>query len=133
MIYVDANNQVMGRLASRVARMLLNGESVSVVNAEKAVIVGNPAVTLKTYKHKRDRGDPFHGPFYPRSPDMIFRRVVRGMVPYKTARGGEAFKRLRVFISIPQEMKDKQFAEITGAANKGEFKSISLERLAKIL
>ena len=132
MIYIDANNKVVGRLASRVAKMLLSGESVSVVNAEKAVMVGNPAVTLKAFKHKRDRGDPYHGPFYPRSPDMVFRRVVRGMVPYKTARGGEAFKRLRVFISIPQELKGKQFTETTGTANKGEFKSITLERLAKI-
>ena len=129
---LNAENQTLGRLLSYAAKKALNGEEVIIVNAEKAVIVGNPAVTLKAFKHKRDRGDPYHGPFYPRAPDMVFRRVVRGMLPHKTARGIEAFKRLRVFISIPQEMKDKSFEETKGTANKGEFKSISLERLAKI-
>ena len=35
MICIDATNQVVGRLASRVAKQLLCGEDVSIFNAEK--------------------------------------------------------------------------------------------------
>jgi len=130
MIYVDATNLVLGRMASSVAKLLLRGESVYVVNAEKAVILGNPKATKVSFREKRDRGDPYHGPFYPKRPDMIVRRVVRGMMPYTTARGKEAFKRLRVFISIPDELKDKQFMELRGTANRGECKSLTVEKMA---
>ncbi len=130
MIYVDANNQVLGRLASSVAKLLMGGEAVSVVNAEKAVVIGNPKAILESYGEKRERGDPYHGPFYPKKPGLILRRSIRGMLPYKAPRGMEAFKRLKVFISVPEDLKDKQFRELKGTANKGEFKSITIGRLA---
>jgi large subunit ribosomal protein L13 len=133
MLYINADNQVLGRLASIVAKQLLSGEQVAVVNAEKSVLLGNPASIIKTYKEKRARGDPYHGPFYPSKPDAIFKRTVRGMLPYKTSRGREAFKRLKVFISTPEDIKDKEFKAVQGAANKGEQKSITLKSLAERL
>jgi large subunit ribosomal protein L13 len=130
MIYIDAADLVLGRLASTVAKELLNGESVYVVNAEKAVIIGRPESTLKEYKEKRARGDPYHGPFFPRTPERIIKRTVRGMLPYKTARGSEALKRLRVFISIPSELQGKDFTAIKGAENKGEQKFTTVGKLS---
>ncbi len=106
-IIIDAGGQIAGRVASRVAKMLLREESVCVVNAEKAIISGNPDSTVKLYESKIKRGDPYHGPFYPKAPDKIMERVIRGMLPYKKPRGKRAFKRLKVFISIPEELKDK--------------------------
>ena len=70
-IILDAEEQVVGRLASRVAKMLLRGESVYIFNAEKALISGKPEFTMKTYENKLDRGDPYHGPFYPKTPEKI--------------------------------------------------------------
>ena len=131
MIYVDAGDRVLGRLASKVAKQLLSGESVFVVNSGKAVVLGNEKATIKLHQQKRARGDPYHGPFYPKRPDMVFKRVVRGMLPYKTPRGGDALKRLRVFVSVPDEMKDKEFIEIRGTENKGECKFITLQELAE--
>ena len=133
MLYVDANDMILGRLASVVAKKLLNGESVCVVNGEKSVIVGKPKSTLTEYKEKRARGDPYHGPFFPRTPERIFKRTVRGMLPYKTARGSEALKRLKVFISIPNELKGKEFTVIKEAVNKGEQKFMTLEKLSGVL
>jgi large subunit ribosomal protein L13 len=133
MIFINAENQVMGRLASKVAGTLLSGESVTVVNAGKSVVIGKPAAAVAAYKEKIARGDPYHGPFYPRHPDAIFKRVVRGMLPRQTSRGREAFKRLRVFISLPEEMQGKEFSEVRGAANRGERKSINLADLAERL
>jgi large subunit ribosomal protein L13 len=131
MMVIDASNQVMGRLASFVAKSLLSGEEVSVVNAEQAVIVGSPKATIEEYKERRARGDPYHGPFYPRSPERILKRAVRGMIPYKTGRGREAFKRLRVFNSIPPELQGKEAVPVKGAANSGEQKSVKLGELVK--
>lgn len=133
MLYIDANDMVLGRLASTVAKKLLNGESVCVVNAERSVIMGRPESTLAEYKEKRARGDPYHGPFFPRTPERIFKRTVRGMLPYKTARGSEALKRLKVFISIPNELKGKEFMVIKNAGNKAEQKFTTLEKLSGVL
>jgi large subunit ribosomal protein L13 len=131
MIYLDASDKVLGRMASQVAKRLLGGESVFVVNSEKAVVLGNETATIRLQQQKIKRGDPYHGPFYPRKPDMIFKRVVRGMLPYKTPRGRDALKRLRVFVSVPDELKDKQFIEIKGIGNKGECKCMTLQKLAE--
>ena len=38
---IDASNLLLGRLASIIAKRLLSGEEIIVVNAEKAVISGN--------------------------------------------------------------------------------------------
>ncbi len=129
MIYIDATDMILGRLASVVAKKLLSGEGACVVNAEKAVIVGSPVATLGEYRAKRARGDPYHGPFFPRSPERIFRRTVRGMLPYKTGRGKEALKRLKVFISIPPALREKEFTAVEEARNRGEQKFVTLEKL----
>jgi large subunit ribosomal protein L13 len=131
MIYIDASNQVLGRLASIVAKNLLKGENVTVVNAEKAVVIGNPEATIEFFKTKIARGTASFGPFYPKKPDMIFRRVVRAMLPFKTARGKEAFKRLKVFISIPENLREKKFTAVKGVENKGERKFITMKELAE--
>jgi large subunit ribosomal protein L13 len=104
---VDAEGAVLGRLASHLAKRLLMGEDIIVVNAEKAVISGSPAVVKKRFFEKRTKGDRIKGPFYPRYPDMLIKRVVRGMVPYKKAKGSEAVRRLKVYMGVPLEYKDK--------------------------
>ena len=133
MILIDAKDQVLGRLASEVAKLVLNGETVNVVNAEKAVITGSPEMIFKEFRVKRARGDPYHGPFYPRSPEMIFKRTVRGMLPYRTTRGGQAFKRFKAFISIPAGFQGKEFTVIEGTKNKGEHKFATLAKVSERL
>jgi large subunit ribosomal protein L13 len=98
---------VLGRLASHLAKRLLMGEDIIVVNAEKAVISGSPEVVKKRYFEKRTRGDRIKGPFYPRYPDMVIKRVVRGMVPHKKSRGITALKNLKVYMGVPAQYKDK--------------------------
>jgi len=87
---------------------------------------------MSEYREKRARGDPYHGPFFPRSPERVVKRTIRGMLPYRTARGKEALKRLRVFISIPPELKGVQFAQVEHAKNKREQKFVTLQRLAEL-
>ncbi|MEM5820742.1 MAG: 50S ribosomal protein L13 [Candidatus Aenigmatarchaeota archaeon] len=106
-IVIDATNKIAGRLASFVAKELLKGNKVIVVNVEKAVISGDREDIIEEFKKRRERGDPYKGPFYPRYPDEIFRRMVRGMLPYKTYRGKVALKNLKIFYGLPEEYKDK--------------------------
>ncbi|MEM7825708.1 MAG: 50S ribosomal protein L13 [Candidatus Aenigmatarchaeota archaeon] len=128
---LNAENQVLGRIASKIAKKLLEGEKIFVVNCEKAVISGNPKSTVKNYFEKVHRGDPKHGPFFPRTPDGIFRRTVRGMLPWDKAKGRKAFKNLKVFIGIPEELKNKKFEKFDDAdASKLECKYITLEDLS---
>jgi len=106
-IVIDAKDKIAGRLASFVAKELLKGNKVVVLNVEKAIISGDKEDIIEEFKRRRERGDPYKGPFYPRYPDEIFRRMVRGMLPYKKYRGKIALKNLKVFYGIPEEYKDK--------------------------
>ncbi|MCS7123285.1 MAG: 50S ribosomal protein L13 [Candidatus Aenigmarchaeota archaeon] len=103
----DAENQILGRICSSIAKDLLNGYRVYVVNAEKAVVSGSKKFIIDKYLNRRRRGDPKKGPFFPRYADRIFRRTVRGMLPIKKNKGRMALKRLKVFISVPKELEKK--------------------------
>jgi len=124
MITYDAENQIMGRLSSIVAKQLLQGERIVIVNVEKAVVSGNPRATFVHYKERVKRGDPIKGPFFPRTPDGIFRRAVRGMLPWKKSKGRAAYKRLSVYIGVPDKLKSKkeEFKKIK-AADSGRLKA----------
>lgn len=119
MLTIDANNAILGRLASYVASRLLEGEDVVILNAEKSIISGRPRRTYERYfqyANRRTRTNPQKGPFYPKSPDQIVKRTVRGMLPYKKTRGREAYRRLRVYVGIPSEFEeDIEPIQIPGA------------------
>lgn len=101
-------NMVVGRIGTKISKSLLYGEEVVLINCEKAVFTGSKSNVLAKYKTNRERGVPLKGPYFPRRPDMFVRRVLRGMLPYKTLRGKEAFKRLKCYIGSPEEFKDKE-------------------------
>jgi large subunit ribosomal protein L13 len=107
-IVVDASNCISGRLCSKVSKLLLQGNRVSVVNAEKVMVSGNKYEVIESYKKMLEVSsvtNPIHGPFHPRRPDTIITRMIRGMVPKSKPSGIQAFKRLRVYIGTPEELK----------------------------
>jgi large subunit ribosomal protein L13 len=120
-VYLDATNQIAGRLASRVAKLILSGRRVVIMNAEKALISGSRTSVINQWKGKLElssRVNPIYGPIHPRRPDNILRRMVRGMVPRKKPKGATAMKRLRVYIGKPSELETKKLTtfEDTGAS-----------------
>ncbi|MFX0086351.1 MAG: 50S ribosomal protein L13 [Candidatus Hodarchaeota archaeon] len=130
---VTAENAVIGRLASVVAKRLLNGEKIIIVNADKAIVSGNAYfITTKYLKRWRikTKSNPLKGPFYPRKSDQILRRTVRGMLPFHKSKGKEAYNRLLVFKDIPENLKEKDI-EIISESQKLNPKSsyISLRKL----
>ena len=127
---VDATDTRLGRLASFVAKKALEGESIAIVNAEKAIITGNEDDIKKKYKTRRDVGDRYKGPFFPRMPD----RIVRGMLPYKTKRGREAYRRVKVFIGLPKEFEGKEIVKLEWTKDRLKHqKFIYVEELARWL
>jgi large subunit ribosomal protein L13 len=114
---INADGMILGRLSSILATRLLAGEEIAVVNAEKAIISGTRARVLSHYRRKRERGSREGGPFFPRRPDHIMKRTVRGMVPYRRERGDDALKRLRVYVGVPKEFAGKEM-ETPEAASK---------------
>ena len=112
---IDATDLRLGRLASLVAKRCLEGEEIAIVNAEAAVVTGAKARVLADYDQKRKRGSREGGPFFPRRPDHIMKRTIRGMLPYKRQRGAEAFKRVKVYIGVPTEFVNSEFEIIESA------------------
>lgn len=107
-IVVDATNCIAGRMCSHVSKLLLQGNKVAIVNAEKAMLSGDRYKTIELYKEHLEINsvtNPIHGPFHPRRPDTILSKMVRGMVPKRKTSGLEAHQRLRVYIGVPEEMK----------------------------
>ena len=105
MVVIDASDAVMGRLAVEVIKELKKGETVHVINLEKAVITGNPDSIVDFYKTRVDKGERYHGPFFPKRPDGIFKRALRGMVAYKRKSGREMMAHLKVHSGIPRNVK----------------------------
>ena len=134
---VDGTDLVLGRVAALVAKELLNGEDVRVVNAEKLVLSGNPRYTVQKYAKRRDiqnKSKPEHSPHWPRRPDLLVKRVIRGMLPFRKARGREAFKKLRVYYGVPEEFKSTEALSFERMhKNKLSVKSISVMELCKHL
>ena len=129
---IDADGATLGRLSTIAAKHLLNGEELAVVNSEKAIISGKKPMIKKRYKQKREVGTYRKGPFFPRTPERIVKRTIRGMIPYQTPHGRAAFKRLKCYIGVPDEFHGKKF-ETFKEAEKQPVDFITVKELSKSL
>ncbi|MDY6765479.1 MAG: 50S ribosomal protein L13 [Halobacteria archaeon] len=111
---VDGRQAILGRLASDVASSLLDGEKVVVVNAEDVVVSGERDDVIEKYRKKNELGSD-QGPYFPKRPDGIVKRTIRGMVPHKKRRGREAMSNLRVYIGTPAEYEDADIEKVDDA------------------
>ncbi len=135
MVLINAHGLIVGRLSSIVAKKLLEGEEITIINAEKAIISGAKASTFAEYKQTVDRGTKEKGPYFPKRPDTILTRTIRGMLPYKTQRGKDATSRLRVYIGTPSEIKGETAITLEKASvdRLSSYKYIELGELSKLL
>ncbi|POY76647.1 hypothetical protein BMF94_0239 [Rhodotorula taiwanensis] len=104
-VIIDGKGHLLGRLASIVAKQILNGQKVVVVRCELINASGSffrNKLKYADYLHKRHLVNPTRaGPFHFRAPSRIFYKAIRGMVPHKTARGAAALERLKLFEGVP--------------------------------
>lgn len=132
---IDANNLILGRMATFVAKQALLGEKINIINCEKAIMTGNKKQILAKYKEKLKMGKPQKGPFIPRRADRFVKRTIRGMLPYKQEKGIKAFKRVKCYINVPEEFKDKKAETIEKAniAKVPNLKYIIVEDICKLI
>ncbi len=109
---INAENMVLGRLASIVAKELLDNEKTykneefAVVNVDKSIIIGHKDDIVNKYKLLiEDIGSDRKGPFLIRKADRLFKRTVRGMLPYQKPRGRTALKKMKAYEGVPKEFQ----------------------------
>jgi large subunit ribosomal protein L13 len=129
---IDANQATLGRLSTIVAKYLLNGDEVHVINSEKAVVSGKKRMIRDEYNEKRRIGTYRKGPYFHRSPERIVKRAIRGMIPYQKPRGREAYKRLRCHKGIPEELKNEK-AEVFEQTKKNHVDYRTIEQISRSL
>ena len=107
-IIVDGTNMIAGRLCSHVAKLLLEGARVAIINSENIMISGSRESIIKEYREFLEIAsinNPKFRPFHPRRPDTIITKMVRGMLPKTKSSGKVAFSRLRVYLGVPNELR----------------------------
>jgi large subunit ribosomal protein L13 len=133
MMIIKADSLILGRLSSIIAKILLNGEEVIILNAEKTLITGKKKMVFEEYKNMRRLSHARKGPHYPRQPDKILKRTIRGMIPYQTPRGRKAIKNLKVYIGIPKEFEGKKIQSIKEAHTDSLHQHVQLGDVSKYL
>jgi len=113
---IDATDLILGRLATQVAKLSLEGEKVVILNSEKAIITGTKNDIFDKYLSLRQKGEPFHGPFYPKQSDRLVKRTIRGMLPHKQEKGRKALKRITCYKGIPIQFQDKEIQTLESAS-----------------
>lgn len=131
MAVIDADGLVLGRLSTHVAKRLLSGEEIVIVNAEKAIVSGSKVQLLAHYKHRRERGTRNHGPFFPRTADMILKRTVRGMLEHNKPSGRAAYRRLKVYVGVPSGLRSEKAESLETARKPGLARYTTLGAIAK--
>ncbi len=126
-IVVDARDCILGRVASQVAERALDGETVAVVNAEEAIITGSDEDVMDVFETRAELGSD-SGPYYPKRPDRIMKRSIRGMLPYKRPRGREAFEGIRVYVGDPFE----DDAEVLDGTSLDRLSNIKFVQLGEV-
>ena len=109
---IDGDGLILGRMSSIVAKRLLAGETIDIVNAEKMVVSGKKQMVINKEKEFLNVGGHEKGPVHFRQPHRIVRRTIRGMLPYRKAHGREAFKRLKVHIGVPDKLSGAELEKM---------------------
>ncbi len=105
MLLIDGTDLKLGRVGTYIAKKLLEGESVILFNCEKMLISGKKKPIVEKYLNRRSivfRPNPEHSPKWSKVPNLLVRRIIRGMLPYDSQRGRDAYKRLKVYIGEPE-------------------------------
>jgi large subunit ribosomal protein L13 len=130
---IDADGNVIGRLCTSVAKRILGGEEIVIVNAEKAIVTGSKDAIFAGYKQKKDRGKVIHGPFYPRRADLILKRCVRGMLPWDHTRGRDAYRRVKCYVGVPKEFEAAEKVKLMGPTKLSKERYVTLSEVSAYL
>lgn len=131
---IDANDVVLGRLASQVAVLLRGkhkatfaphvdgGDFVIVINAEKVALTGNKREQKLAYRHSGYPGGlraTAIGELLEKKPERVIEKAVRGMLP-KTSLSRAQLSKLKVYAGPehPHAAQQPKPFEITQVAQQ---------------
>ncbi len=125
-VLVDAEGQVLGRLASKVATILRGknkpsftphvdcGDNVVVINASKVALTGSKATDKKYLRHTGYPGgqrETTTKELFESHPERIIENAVKGMLP-KNKLGAELFRNLRVYAGDTHDQEAQKPVQI---------------------
>lgn len=128
MTVIDAENKIAGRLATHISRRLKDGEEVKIVNAEKAVLSGDKEEIFADYKNKYERGAKYTGPHYPKRPDKILKRIIRGMLP-DNGGGSDLLSNVKTYLGAPDRFDE---AEDPGTKEGDDLRNKNYVKLGEV-
>jgi large subunit ribosomal protein L13 len=112
-LLVDAQSEILGRLAAKVAKLLRGkykpsytphvdcGDNVIIINAEKVRLTGNKMSDRKHFSHSGyPGGQRIESPaaIMAKSPEKLVRHAIKGMLP-KNRLGRKIIKNLHIYVS----------------------------------
>lgn len=109
---IDGTNAVFGRMATQVAKKALLGETIDIVNCEKVLFSGKKEVIFAKYDRLKKMGTPRKGPFFSSNPEKFLKRVIRGMLPVKQAKGSAAFDRIKCYVGVPEQFEGQELVKM---------------------
>ncbi len=123
---INGENLISGRLASIVAKKVIKGEMVTIINAEKVIIVGTTSSILPKYKQRveaRVLSNPHYGPKYDRIPSKILKHSIKGMLPGKSRTNEALLKQIKIFNLVPKniDITKAETIEKIKYSQKGDF------------
>ena len=125
-VVIDAENEILGRVAALTAKKALLGNWVAVVNCERALVSGNRSNIVANYLQLRKRNNVR----FPSSSEQIMKRTIRGMINYKSGRGEKAFDQIRCYNNVPVELQNEKRVKI-GNKNTDLMKLEEVGRMLK--
>ncbi|MFT4304282.1 MAG: 50S ribosomal protein L13 [Candidatus Woesearchaeota archaeon] len=128
---IDGENAVFGRLGTVVAKKALLGEAIDIINCEKILISGKAEVVFAKYMRLKKIGVPQKGPFYSVNPEKFVKRLLRGMLPYKQAKGREAFERIKCYKGVPAKFEGKPAEKV--AQSELRVNAVKIEEICKYI
>lgn len=132
---IDGKDLILGRLGSNIAKRVLMGESIKIVNCKDIVILGKKKFLVERYKNKLANKVVKQGPYYSRSSADLVKRAFRNMLPYKNQRGIEAFKRIKCYNSTPSILAsaEKSTVDVAKIDENTVFYYTRVEEISKAL
>jgi large subunit ribosomal protein L13 len=129
----DAENAIVGRMGTVVAKELLRGNEVIIINAEKAIITGNRQfIIAKVKKLRKKGGSSTRGPIISKLPERLLKRMIRGMLPWDRTKGREAWRRLTCYEGNG-ELKEADLKNAVKFEHNPPFKFTTIKQITDLL
>ena len=114
-VVIDGKDLILGRMGSLIAKRLLMGENITIVNCKDIILIGKKKFLINKYKGKRENNVIKKGPYFHRNSSDIVKRSIRTMLPYRNERGIRALKNLKCYGSVPSTLIKTEKEVLTSA------------------